>query len=148
MINRLTVVCSGNICRSPYAQVLLNDLLLDIEVDSAGVLVATHNLNDHPAVEHSQTLANELGLSLSEHKAKQLTPELVERSDLILVMTHEHIEQVAAIASGARAKTLLLGQWIGVGEIKDPIGKDLEVFKQCFATVEKAANSWASRLKR
>jgi protein-tyrosine phosphatase len=148
MFKRVLVVCSGNICRSPLAQVLLSRLLPNIAIDSAGVLVDHHDLSAHPAVNNSRIVAKENGLDLSNHKAKQLTSELIDDCDLILVMTHEHLEQVAQIARGARAKALLLGQWIGVGEIEDPIGKDIDVFRHSYELLEKACLSWSKRLNR
>tara|TARA_Y100001956_G_scaffold82110_1_gene101781 strand:+ start:2201 stop:2644 length:444 start_codon:yes stop_codon:yes gene_type:complete len=146
MFKRIIVVCSGNICRSPLAQVLLDKMLPQVEVDSAGVVVEQHQLTGHPAVENSTKLAYENGLDLSQHSAKQLTKELIDGCDLILVMTHDHIDQVANITGGARAKTLLLGQWIGIGDIEDPIGRDMDIFIRCYNTIEKAVLSWSKRL--
>jgi len=146
MVNRILVVCSGNICRSPLAKEMFVQALPNIEFDSAGVLVEKSGLDGHPAVEHSLTLAEREGLALSEHAAKQVTPDLIERSDLILVMSHEHIDLVAELNSGARAKTLLIGQWIGVGEISDPIGKNIDEFEQCYRTLTRAIESWRNRL--
>ena len=148
MFKRVLVVCSGNICRSPLAQVLLSRLLPNISIDSAGVLVDHHDLSAHPAVNNSRIVAKENGLDLSNHKAKQLTSELIDDCDLILVMTHEHLEQVAQIGRGARAKALLLGQWIGVGEIEDPIGKDIDAFRKSYELLEKACLSWPKRLSK
>ncbi|MDC5705007.1 low molecular weight phosphotyrosine protein phosphatase [Vibrio europaeus] len=146
MVKRILVVCSGNICRSPLAKELFAQALPNIEFDSAGVLVDKTGLKGKPAVGHSQTLAERKGLTLSEHKAKQVTPDLVEWSDLILVMSHDHIDLVSELNLGTRAKTLLIGQWIGVGEVDDPLGKDIEEFEHCYRTLARAIESWRTRL--
>lgn len=74
--------------------------------------------------------------------------ELVEWSDLILVMEHDHINRLSDIVPGARAKTLLIGQWIGIGEVADPINKGYAEFVDCYATLERAVDSWRTRLAR
>ncbi|MEF1289448.1 low molecular weight protein-tyrosine-phosphatase [Vibrio sp. M260118] len=148
MINRVLVVCSGNICRSPLAEVIFKRELPQIEFDSAGLLVEQSGLHDYSAARYSQKVASFHNLDLSCHRAKQLNRELVEWSDLILVMEHEHINRLSDIVAGARAKTLLIGQWIGVGEVADPINKGYAEFVDCYATLERAVDSWRARLAR
>ncbi|KGY13321.1 phosphotyrosine protein phosphatase [Vibrio tubiashii] len=146
-MNNILIVCSGNICRSPIAHALFEKHMPSLNIDSAGVFVDRHQLSGVHPVTNSQSVAKQNGLDISRLQAQQLTPELVSQHDLILVMTHEHIEQVAQVSQGARAKTLLIGQWIGVGEVHDPIGQEMEVFEQCFSVLERAVLSWKSRLK-
>ncbi|WP_414932428.1 low molecular weight protein-tyrosine-phosphatase [Vibrio europaeus] len=146
MVKQILVVCSGNICRSPLAKELFTQALPKLKFDSAGVLVEKTGLKGKPAVGYSQTIAERKGLTLSEHKAKQVTSDLVEWSDLILVMSHDHIDLVSELNSGARGKTLLIGQWIGVGEVNDPLGKDIEEFEHCYRTLARAIESWRVRL--
>lgn len=146
MINRVAIVCSGNICRSPLAMVVLDSLLPNVEVVSAGVSVEHNSLIGQPAVTNSREIALTNGFDLSNHSAKQLTKKIIDECDLILVMNYEHIDLVAEIGEGSRAKTLLFGQWIGVGCIEDPIGKDMKFFQNCFSIIVQAAKSWEKRL--
>ncbi|MDC5819342.1 low molecular weight protein-tyrosine-phosphatase [Vibrio europaeus] len=146
MISRVLIVCSGNICRSPLAEVIFKRELPQMEFDSAGLLVEQSGLHDYSAARYSQKVANLHNLDLSCHRAKQLNRELVEWSDLILAMSHDHIDLVSELNSGATGKTLLIGQWIGVGEVNDPLGKDIEQFEHCYRTLARAIESWRSRL--
>lgn len=146
MVENILIICTANICRSPLAQVILADLLPNKQVLSAGVLVEDLALNKQGAANYCVSLAKRNGFDLSQHQAKPISKELIENADLILVMNHEQLEVVSKLASGARAKTLLFGQWIGQGDILDPYGQDMLSFERCYKTLKKAAHSWQRRL--
>ena len=80
--------------------------------------------------------------------ARQLTPAIVDESDLILVMEKEHVKGVLRIASHARGKVFLLGKWQGEREIKDPYRQGKAAFVHAHALIEDAVCSWAQRLGR
>ncbi|WP_300173231.1 low molecular weight protein-tyrosine-phosphatase [uncultured Aliivibrio sp.] len=147
MFNRILVVCTGNICRSPIAEVLLKAKLPNNTVESAGISVTKSNLNNAGAHPYSQQVCNENGVDISRHRARQLTPELCYDFDLILVMSHEQIEEVAQLAPLSRSKTMLLGYWIGQGEVIDPIHKPKEAFDLLFNTLNRASHAWSQKLE-
>jgi protein-tyrosine phosphatase len=76
MLNRILVVCIGNICRSPMAESLLAQRLSgrspDIWVGSAGLAA----LVGRPADPIAQTLMQERGLAISDHRARQITHDI------------------------------------------------------------------------
>lgn len=147
MINKILIVCSGNICRSPLAKAIFESALPQMEFDSAGLIVENSNLCGSPAAIYSQERASLSDLCLSKHRAKQLSPELVNWSDLILVMSHSHMDMISQITDGARGKAHLIGQWIGVGDIPDPIGNDFVEFDNCYRLLSRAVDSWKIRLQ-
>ncbi|MFL5359908.1 MAG: low molecular weight phosphotyrosine protein phosphatase, partial [Myxococcales bacterium] len=77
MFDRVLMVCTGNICRSPMAQVLLADALkkrgIDVAVESAGLGA----LVGHPADPIAVKLMQARGLDLSGHRGRQLTREII-----------------------------------------------------------------------
>jgi len=86
-IKHILFVCTGNICRSPFAEGLLKKLvqkkrLDDIVADSAGLLALTGN----SATGLAQKVAAEYDVDLSSHIAKSVKEDILDRSDLILVM--------------------------------------------------------------
>jgi protein-tyrosine phosphatase len=81
-------------------------------------------------------------------KARQLTSDIVNESDLILVMEKEHVKQVLSMASHARGKVFLLGKWQSEREIQDPYRQGKAAFIHAHALIEDAVSSWAQRLAR
>ncbi|PKF51002.1 low molecular weight protein-tyrosine-phosphatase [Enterovibrio nigricans] len=146
MFNRILVVCTANICRSPIAEALLKASLPDHVIASAGTRVASSHLINANAHHLSQQVSAERGFDLSDHAAKQLSPELCSEFDLILVMSHDHIDEVAQLLPGSRSKTMLLGQWIGQGDIDDPIHQPKEAFDSLFRTLVRATDAWVQKL--
>ncbi|MGR5239180.1 low molecular weight protein-tyrosine-phosphatase [Vibrio alfacsensis] len=146
MFNRILVVCTGNICRSPIAEALLKASLPNHSIESAGTAVTVSRLSNHCAHEYSQQVCAENGLDLSSHAARQLCPELCAQFDLILVMSHEQVEEVAQLCPQSRSKTMLLGHWIGQGDIADPIHQPKASFEHLFKTLVRATYSWVQKV--
>ena len=145
-LDKIVVVCTGNICRSPMAEALLKSYLPHKEIYSAGLDVDYNHLSNQGATEQARCTAKKHGYDISLHKATQLTEKMVNEMDLILVMTQEHLDQIAIRFPGCASKTLLIGQWIGVGYIKDPLNQDLVMFEECFTLLKKAVASWSMKL--
>ena len=109
-IGKVLVVCVGNICRSPMAEAMLQHELkdkTDISVTSAGLGA----LAGHAASTHAVTLMEERGLDISGHKARQLTPDMISDSDLILVMEAGHRRAIDSVEPAARGKIYRLCEW-------------------------------------
>lgn len=85
----ILMVCTGNICRSPMAEYLLAQMIQDIpevSVLSAG----THAMVGEQMFPISQQIAQSFGAEdVKSHRARQVTPEILEGSDLVLTMTRE-----------------------------------------------------------
>ena len=98
MFEKILVVCVGNICRSPTGERLLRERLPGRDIRSAGVSA----LVDKPADQVASEVAQQHGVSLEGHVARQLNRALCQEADLILVMEKGHISAVTAIDPGAR----------------------------------------------
>lgn len=146
MFNRILVVCTGNICRSPMAEFLLRQRLgqvegLNVEVRSAG----TGALVNHPAEETTAAMMQLKGLDLAAHRATQLTIELSYWAELILVMEKHHRDAVMDMDPTARGKTFLLGHWID-REVPDPYRRGDEVHTRSMQIIEAALDPWVKKL--
>lgn len=144
MIQRILIVCVGNICRSPMAEALLREKLRsrNITVESAGLAALVGKPIDADA--HAVLAAH--GLAADEHIARKLTPELIGSADLVLAMDQRQLSAIHAIAPQARGKTFLLGRWIGNADIADPYGQPRTMFEDTFTRIQRAVNAWVQRL--
>jgi len=133
----IVVVCSGNTCRSPMAAALAKMTLanrmqvtvdqlpsLGINVISAG-LFATEGLPVSPEARDEMT---KLGIDLSQHRSKPLTPELIRRADVCYCMTQFHQHAVIEMAGDASDKIFLLNE---NGDVEDPIGLGPDAYHRC-----------------
>ncbi|MYB11623.1 MAG: hypothetical protein F4Y28_16845 [Acidimicrobiia bacterium] len=100
---KVLFVCTGNICRSPMAEVLFAHLAPEVEVSSAG----TMDWSSQPAHEYAIAAMAERGLDLSAHRSRRLSEYLVDESDLIVVMSRNHGWAVAARSEAKAAATFL-----------------------------------------
>jgi protein-tyrosine-phosphatase len=113
-------VCTGNTCRSPFAEAVARHEG-HADVESAGLSAYA---GDRPP-EDAIVVARELGYDLSSHRARPLTEELLERADVVVGMTAAH---VAAVGGGAR----LLGE----ADLDDPIGRGRDAYRRVYAQIE------------
>ena len=133
MFNRILMVCTGNICRSPIAQVLLASRLGGkAAVESAGIRA----LVGWPADATACALMAERGLDLSAHRARQLTAELVRASDLILVMEDGQRRAVESMDPSARGRVHRLGR-IGGFDVPDPYQQGRAAFERSTTLIER-----------
>ena len=109
---RILVVCTGNICRSPFVERLLRHRLAErrspeawpVEVSSAGTgALAGHGIEDRVAA-----ALVELGGDPSGFRARQLTADLVDGADLVLTATRAHRSEVGRLSPGARRRVFTL----------------------------------------
>ncbi len=93
-------VCMGNICRSPIAQGVFENVLRregledEVFVDSAG----TGNWHvGSPPDERAQRSAGLRGLDLSVQRARRISPADCDDFDYVLTMDEENYEAVSAL---------------------------------------------------
>ena len=119
------MVCTGNICRSPMAEVMLRDTLArcgadDIEVLSAGTWAGF----GHSATEEARQVMRDRGIDLESHRSQPVTAELLDEADLILAMTSVHAREIAEVFPPALDKTLLLKELVEMEFDGSPAGAE------------------------
>jgi protein-tyrosine phosphatase len=147
MFESILLVCTANVCRSPLAEALFKQHLPAKHIASAGIKVDALGYGGRPADVGAIDIAKQFLLNLEQHGAQQLTAELAEQFDLILVMNPTHQQQVLETAPTLGAKTLLVGQWIGLSAIDDPFNQDTAAFERCYHDLHRATLSWKDKLK-
>ena len=138
MFKSVLVLCTGNICRSPYAEAVLKHRAPSISVDSAGLSAMV----DYEADATGQAVARDRGIDMSGHKAKQVTRPLIGQSDLILVMDDEHLSRLHRKYPDSRGKSFKLGKLKGDKNIVDPYLKSQNFFELVFNEIDEAVETW------
>ena len=144
MFNHILVVCTGNICRSPYAAAVIKNRASRVTVDSAGLAA----LVDHEADATGQLVSSQRGIDLSGHRGKQITRALVGQSDLILVMDDEHLGRLHKRYPEARGKSFKLAKLVGNKNIVDPYLKSQGFFDLVFDEIDTAVAAWLPHFKQ
>ncbi|UCD89457.1 MAG: low molecular weight protein arginine phosphatase [Desulfobacterales bacterium] len=136
-------VCTGNICRSPFAEALFTKLVLEngyqnLFAESAGLMALPGN----SATALAQQVAAEQGVDLIHHQAKPVTEERVDGADLILVMEKSHEMTLLSFFPKATHKVRLIRHYARFGSktrgIADPYGLNYDAYRFCFLDIEDA----------
>ncbi len=96
-------VCTGNICRSPMAEVVLRARLDDagladrVEVDSTGVSDEEHG---NPVDRRARAVLSARGYAVPSRSARQVRPGDLEHRDLVLAMTAQHARALRRLVDG------------------------------------------------
>ena len=127
---RILFICGANTCRSPMAKVILEEKLKntgkidEFLIDSSAYGYPTYqgaSTNAREAIK--QLFGEDL---LASHKAKKLTPPLVVKADLILVM------EKSMKAGLPQDRTWTLKEYAGgTGDIADPFGGNIDTYLKC-----------------
>lgn len=143
-VERLVMVCLGNVCRSPYAELIAK--YEDISNASFG-LSTTPGL---PAYKHAIATAKLFDKDLSLHRAVDISEFEVKDSDLLLVMEVRQARELEYKIRGSNAQIALLGFWAEPRRvhIHDPMNLSMEYFQTCYTTIESAVRNLCSELKR
>ncbi|MFC6705734.1 hypothetical protein [Flexivirga alba] len=101
----ILVVCTGNVCRSPYVEFTLRDALADwVRIGSAG----TEALVGEPVDPGADELLAAGGIDADGFAARQVTADLVRESTLILTATRSQRTQVVRMETSGLRKTFAL----------------------------------------
>ncbi len=131
--NTILFVCSGNVCRSPMAEALLNtdlDARAMWRAQSAG----TQALAGQPASADAIRALAEIGIDLTPHRSRLLTLPIIEAATMIVPMTRQHHDILLAWRPAARDKIFLLRHFDGRrrdDDLDDPIGGTLDTYRAC-----------------
>lgn len=141
---RVLFVCMGNICRSPIAQGVFEDVLAregleeEVFVDSAGT-GAWHVGN--PPDERAQKSAGLRGLDLSAQRARRISPDDCDAFDYILTMDEDNYRMVSSLCRGSAVVRPFLDFAADSpeSEVPDPYYGGSEGFDHVLDLVEEAS---------
>jgi protein-tyrosine phosphatase len=112
-------VCTGNVCRSPVAELLLADALssiANVHVESAG----TGALVGSGVPEQAQRLAAARGVDASKHSARQIDATMIRHADLLVAMSREHRRIVVESVPAAMRRSFTLRELARIADVLEP----------------------------
>ena len=140
---RISMVCLGNICRSPMAHVVLRervaaaDLGAAIEVDSGGTADWHTGKDMDPRSRETLVAA---GYEPALHAARQYLPDWQRQRDLVLVMDQSNLADV-----GGRTERLMLFRDFDPldpgGEVPDPYYGGQQGFEEVLRMIERTCDT-------
>lgn len=150
---RVLFVCHANTSRSIIAEQVLRRLLADrgaahVEVRSGGI--APYARDGSLVSLDARFVLREVGIDLPpDAGATDLKRQrhLVVAADLILVMTDEQRQMLAAFPEAAGKRVLTLRELAGeAGDIADPSMQDEDVFRRCRDEIVRCLEAGIDRL--
>ena len=146
------IVFTGNTSRSPMAEGLCRKIMsekLKCSIDelerigykiwSAGVAACGNMLVSPESVE----VCRQKGVDISGHLSRPLYGEDADKCDFIFTMSSSHKQFVGMLAPEAVDRCMLLDE---SGDIADPIGGGVEVYRICAEQIEKALKKRISEM--
>lgn len=145
-MNKILVVCIGNICRSPVAEGLLKAALPGAEVWSAGLGALVGN----PADPTAASIAREHGIDISAHRAQQIAGWMLAKADLVLCMEASHQRELQKQYPTARGKIRRIGDFGAGGafDVADPYRRARSAFETSHADIARGVNDWVERIRQ
>lgn len=143
-VERLVFVCTGNICRSPYAEYRAAEL---------GLAASSFGLDTHaglPAFGLAVERAMARGLDLGGHSARKASEFEIRAGDLLVAMEPRQIHAMATRFAAEPCQLSLLGLWSHPGRphIHDPYGLSADYMDTCFDVIDTAVKGLAERMGR
>ena len=107
-MKKILFVCHGNICRSPMAQFIMQDIVNknnlsdQYEIDSAATTRDEINANGqgHPIDSRAQRILNKHQIPFNTHFARQMTKTDYQKYDYLVGMDQENLYDMNRISGG------------------------------------------------
>lgn len=143
-VDRLVFICVGNICRSPFAEIVAQSEQSHIKVISMGIEASGSAAPD----ERAQKIAKEFGYDMNHLCSSKVDAGVLSKNDLLVVMELGHIKRLKSVIDEVNCQVTLLGTW-GEGRrgsIADPYGRSEARFRFIFSRIKESVKSLLSQI--
>ncbi len=133
---KIMFICTGNICRSAMAHVMLKQKAKEknkeVEVYSCGLFARSGERSTYEAIQVLKTIYN---IDLTEHRATYIEDSPIEQMDVILCATTSHKNNVLNMYPNLEGKVFTMKEYAGYPkndlDINDPWGCSYEIYEKC-----------------
>lgn len=143
---KIMFVCTGNICRSAMAHVMLENLAKekkkDIEVYSCGIYAENGAHSTRQAID---VMKYDYDIDLTKHRATNIRNSNIEEMDYILCATFTHKIMIIGMYPKLKEKVFTMKEFVSDGssndlDLKDPWGYDIEIYRSCAKEIYEIVN--------
>jgi protein-tyrosine phosphatase len=125
--------------------------LTQLVIDSAGTL----GIVGSPASPEAVVTLGDIGIDLSNHRSQGVDQCTLNSSNLVIVMTRDHLDELAERFPDSPDRRLLIRSFEhnvdpdpNAADLDDPIGEPLEYYREQFKLIRKCLDNLASYLQR
>ncbi|MES2169931.1 MAG: low molecular weight protein-tyrosine-phosphatase [Actinomycetota bacterium] len=145
---RICFVCTGNICRSPMAEVVFGSLVKHAGYEGAITVISAGTGDWHVGEQSDQRTIDTLaarGYDGTHHRAKQFDPAWFDSLDLVVVFdrSQERILRAWANSDQDRSKVQMLlsfdQEQAALVDVPDPYYSDAAMFDSVLGMIERAS---------
>lgn len=150
----VATICTGNICRSPMAEVVLKHLIAEdpelaghVVVTSAGTASWHVGSSMDPRAREALDRA---GYRLDGSRGAYASPEFLDAQDVVVVMTREHLADVRSRLSNPGTNLVLWRHLIDPSkdlDVPDPYYGDDAEFDACLGVISAGSEALLSLLR-
>ena len=147
---KISMVCLGNICRSPLAEGILRSKISEKHIVASAGTISFHE--GSPPDKRSTKIAKEYGVDISHQRANYFTEKHLEDFDKIFCMDLKNLEDVLSKANSEeqRSKVSLIMEEVGVLsdekiEVPDPYYGDMSDFEKVYKMLDQACEAIAEK---
>ena len=143
-LKRILFVCTGNTCRSPMAEGLMQAALKKehdfVRVASAGVAA----LPGQRASRETCEILKEKKAELKDFKSDQVDEAILAASSVIITMTDSHAQLVKQCFPDCASRVKLLSEFVSEHDVfygrdlPDPIGMGASAYQEVAELIERA----------
>ncbi len=141
----ILMICSANICRSPFAEHYLRHRLRQAgefaEVFSRGIL----EMNARAVPDDGLAAAQEMGIRMQRHRSTKLQGSDLDRAALVMIMEQQHRQYLLQMRPQCVGKIFFLSEPTGGEEVPDPMGKGVEAFRVSYRVIAQNLDAWLDR---
>ncbi|MGB3413370.1 MAG: low molecular weight protein-tyrosine-phosphatase [Microbacteriaceae bacterium] len=153
---RICFVCTGNICRSPMAEVIFQQLAKDAGLSHRLAITSAGTGDWHvgePADPRTVESLQKAGLDGSRHRAKQFETSWFDDLDLVIVFdrSQERVLKHWAVTEERQHKVKLLlsfdAEYYQDGDVPDPYYSEPDFFDEVRNSIERACRNLFHQIK-
>lgn len=134
----IAFICSGNICRSPFAEFYFRKLIKnkedDFKIGSYGLLP----LEDRSCPDNAILSGTKFDIDLNKHRSKFASDDVLKKNQLIVIFDHNNETNIKARGLDELGTIVNLANIIGFDEISDPYGGDEDAFYSKYQMIAKS----------